>query len=602
MTLPVLVYDGGCGVCRRAMRWLHRRAGDRLELLPSDQLRNQRRLPQVDRDACDRAVQFVDQDQRVHQGAAAIVRALALVPGHGLPLYLYRFVPGARPLLERGYRAVADHRHRLGAAADLLAGRDGEPSTFAGSRRLFALALGLIVAVAFASLGWQWQQLLGDDGLWPVAGTLQAARNDMQAARYHGLDAWWLPTLFWWLPPSAAGWLWLLGAACGLLLAAGVWPRLMVAGALIAWSSYVYVGRDLLNQPGDVLLLELLLLALLLVPGGGLRPRWQQAPLPLLRWLPLLLLLRVSVATAAARLGSELPLADLLRQQLLTQPLPSALALWCARWPSWLLAPLGFAVVFGGLLLPWLLLLPRRLRHPAAALLLLIEAGWLASGTHGVAPLLLMCLLLLALDDQALRPLLPRRWRAGPAAGQPAPSGPAAVALGAAGALLLAGVAVQALWPGAALAREFDRLAIGHDYAEFGRVAHERRQLLVQASANGQSWHPYTTWCAPIDVERPPGYFVGHLPRIEWKLASVPATLQPGKMPPWCEPLAVRLLHASPTVLSAFAGSPFGAEPPAAVRFAWSLATPPDAAHWRAGWWWVRQPPQAITRPIRRGG
>jgi predicted DCC family thiol-disulfide oxidoreductase YuxK len=592
--LPVLVFDGECGLCQRCVRWLQSRTGPALELLPYQELAA--RLPQVDRAACPDAVQFVASDLGVHAGAAGVVRALALVPGHGLPLWLYRWLPGVRPLADIAYRIVAANRGRCAGWFDRLAGRDVEPPTFTGSRRLFCQWLAVVVALAFASLGVQFGMLFGGQGIWSIADTMAAARRDLTPFGS-------MPTLFWWLPPEVGKVLVLFGLLSALLLAVGALPRVALATAFLCWLSLVQVGGEFLGHAGDALLLEVLALAMLLVPSGVLRPQWRAAPLPAARWLLLLLCLRVCVGTAWARLNGPLPVARLLHDQLLTQPLPSTLGLWCAQWPTAVLAALSWCTVLAELLLPWLLFGPRRLRHFAAAALVLVQAGWLASGTQGVAPLLVIGLLLLAVDDRRWLPLLPLPWHPQQTGGRPEALSFRTWLQGSAALLLLGTVVLHAFAdPAAPSLQLLDRFGLGRSYRDFGFVAAERPQLVLQASDNGISWHPYGTDHAPGDAGQAPAFAIGHLPRLDWQLAFAAHAIAAGRKLPWLEVLVLRLLQNREEVRAAFRQRPFGDVAPQWVRLMLYRSEQPDAAAWRAGSWWLRQPLGTVGRPMRLGG
>jgi pimeloyl-ACP methyl ester carboxylesterase/predicted DCC family thiol-disulfide oxidoreductase YuxK len=108
---PVLVYDGACAFCRRALERIRRRAGDRIEYAPYQEAAA--RFPSIPRREFERAVQLVDLDGAATAGAEAILSAYAL-SGRRAGLWMYRHVPGFRWMAERIYDWVARHRGRLG--------------------------------------------------------------------------------------------------------------------------------------------------------------------------------------------------------------------------------------------------------------------------------------------------------------------------------------------------------------------------------------------------------------------------------------------------------------------------------------------------------
>jgi predicted DCC family thiol-disulfide oxidoreductase YuxK len=56
------------------------------------------------------AVHLVDSDGSVYRGAEAVFRTLAHAPRGGLPLWLYRHVPGFASVAEAVYARVARNR------------------------------------------------------------------------------------------------------------------------------------------------------------------------------------------------------------------------------------------------------------------------------------------------------------------------------------------------------------------------------------------------------------------------------------------------------------------------------------------------------------
>lgn len=110
MQRPVLVFDGQCGFCMRALGWL--RLLDRGQLI--DARPHQR--PGVPGsigatpDECAESLQWRGPDGMRLEGAAAVNAALGTAVGTGLPLKLYRRTATVQ---ERVYRLVAENRRRL---------------------------------------------------------------------------------------------------------------------------------------------------------------------------------------------------------------------------------------------------------------------------------------------------------------------------------------------------------------------------------------------------------------------------------------------------------------------------------------------------------
>ena len=68
------------------------------------------RFPQIRREDFSTSVQFVDADGKVSNGAEAVFRTLAAVPGKRWMFWAYEHVPLLSPLCELCYRFIARHR------------------------------------------------------------------------------------------------------------------------------------------------------------------------------------------------------------------------------------------------------------------------------------------------------------------------------------------------------------------------------------------------------------------------------------------------------------------------------------------------------------
>ncbi len=120
MTTPpghdVILYDGHCRLCVAGAKELQRLLGGQ-----GTQLRSFREegvlaaYPGVAYERCEAAMQLVQANGRVVEGAEAIVRALGR-RAWGKLLYVY-YVPGLRQLADLLYRAIARYRFRIAGRA-----------------------------------------------------------------------------------------------------------------------------------------------------------------------------------------------------------------------------------------------------------------------------------------------------------------------------------------------------------------------------------------------------------------------------------------------------------------------------------------------------
>lgn len=111
---PVLLYDGECGLCRRAAAMV--RAWDRpgrVALVPSQRRDEVPGLPPLAAEPLTRALHLVDPAGIVWAGAEALQELLRYLPGGWVVRWVF-YLPGAPWLADRAYRWVAARRHRLG--------------------------------------------------------------------------------------------------------------------------------------------------------------------------------------------------------------------------------------------------------------------------------------------------------------------------------------------------------------------------------------------------------------------------------------------------------------------------------------------------------
>ncbi len=110
-----VIYDGNCGICTRLVRRLRRLdTRGRLEIIPSQTAGVHARFPWIPPNAYDESLQLVRKlDGRTWQGAAAVERIIDTLRAGWAVSWVFS-IPFARPLAERLYRWVADHRDKLG--------------------------------------------------------------------------------------------------------------------------------------------------------------------------------------------------------------------------------------------------------------------------------------------------------------------------------------------------------------------------------------------------------------------------------------------------------------------------------------------------------
>ena len=92
----------------------------------------------------------------------------------------------------------------------------------------------------------------------------------------------------------------------------------------------------------------------------------------------------------------------------------------------------------------------------------------------------------------------------------------------------------------------------------------ERIEIILEGSADGQTWKPYEFKYKPGDVNRAPGWVAPYQPRLDWQMWF--AALSNYQTNPWFVSLILRLLEGSPDVEGCLAIIPFPNQPPRYIR------------------------------------
>lgn len=467
------------------------------------------------------------------------------------------------------------------------------------ARWLFLRLLALCYLAAFASLATQVLGLMGSEGVLPVADFLAEVRAAVGPRRFLLV-----PTVFW-LDASDATLrlVCLLGAALALLLLLGVLeaPVLLLLWAL--YLSIVSTGRDFLSFQWDALLLEAGLLGGLLARLRPLRPGAE--PVPRLAWLLLVLLLfRLMFSSGVVKLRSGDPVwRDLtaLRYHFETQPLPTWIGWWAHQLPDELLRAATAAMFVIELGVPFFVVGPRRLRHVACGLLVLLQVLIALCGNYCFFNLLTAALCVLLLDDAVLARVLPRRLRERILLPRPAARGAhlrGALLLGMAGLALLVGLThLVGLFyrpggrlpgPAAGLVRTLAPLHLVNHYGLFAIMTTTRPEIILEGSNDGKHWQPYEFRYKPGDPMRRPGFVAPHQPRLDWQMWF--AALGPPEDSPWFGHLCLRILQGSKPVRALLAHDPFPDTPPRFLRATlYQYHFTGIAERRRTGAWWRRQ-------------
>ena len=112
-TVPTLIYDGECPLCRKAVDWVaaQMRPGA-IELLKCQSDERARRFPNISLEHCMRAVQLAMPNGEVFAGDRSLPQLFLLMRRWRWMARLF-WLPGVSLLAPHAYAFIARHRHAL---------------------------------------------------------------------------------------------------------------------------------------------------------------------------------------------------------------------------------------------------------------------------------------------------------------------------------------------------------------------------------------------------------------------------------------------------------------------------------------------------------
>jgi predicted DCC family thiol-disulfide oxidoreductase YuxK len=602
---PLMIWDGECHFCKRWIeRWREITAGE-VEYVTYQEAAN--RFPEIPIEQFKRAVAFIEPNGKAFFAAEAVYRSLRYRSSRRWLAWSYDRVPGFAAVSELAYKFIARHRGVGSAVTRLLWSNDVRPPTYSWGRRWFLRTLGVIYLIAFVSLWVQVDGLIGSDGISPVNQFLPAVHEQLGGRAYSLL-----PTLCWFNSSNAflhflcAG-----GVVSSLLLIAGLVPVVSLIALFVFYLSLTIAGQAFLSFQWDILLLETGFLAIFLAPWQSWPKRGREPPVSRAAlFLLKLLLFKLMMMSGVVKLTSgddswgwlnhsfHWSALTALDYHYWSQPLPTVFGWWADKSPEWFK---HFSVAFClavEIIAPFFIWAPRRPRLIAAGLIVFLQIAIAVTGNYCFFNLLTIALCLLLIDDSAFRLKDYSTVRCGAPGARALPQRLSIltaivviiVTLPINAWLIFTAFKPDAPWPRplAAVYGRLEAFRIVNGYGLFRVMTKDRREIVIEGSADGIDWLPYEFKWKPGDMKRAPGWCAPHQPRVDWQMWF--AALGAPQQNPWFGGLVVRLLQGSRDVSRLLAHNPFPDQPPRYIRasfYRYRFATVDE--HRQSGAWWKRQ-------------
>ncbi|XP_032606899.2 lipase maturation factor 1 [Taeniopygia guttata] len=530
--------------------------------------------------------------------------------------------PGAAPGAP-GAAPAASPEPRLGTAASPLS-----PGTFWLTRIVLLRSIAFLYFVAFLVAFQQNKQLIGEKGLLPCRLYLQDIKKYFKGKV--GLDALsYAPTLIWFLDWSAmdstldclalAG---LAGAAFVLLT--GCANMVLMALLWLLYLSLVNVGQIWYSFGWESQLLETGFLGIFLCPLWTLSRLPQGSPPSRIviwsfRWLIFRIMLGAGlIKIRGDRCWRELTCMDYHYE---TQPVPNPISYFMHRSPWWFHRLETLVNHFIELVVPFFLLLGRRMSILHGLLQILFQVLLIISGNLSFLNWLTMVPSLACFDDASLGPLFGARLRERAARRQlPAPGAQRLslgscvrrvlnISLGLLITYLSIPVVLNLVSSRQVMNTSFNPLRIVNTYGAFGSITKERTEVILQGTSSLDPNDPTAVWeefefkCKPGDLRRRPCLISPYHYRLDWLMWF--AAFQTYEQNEWIIHLAGKLLAQEEETLSLLATNPFaGRDPPRWIRgehFKYKFSQP-GGKHAADGKWWIRKRIGPYFPPINLQG
>lgn len=449
-------------------------------------------------------------------------------------------------------------------------------------RLVLERGVAVIYLIAFVAAARQFRALIGADGMLPVPKYLaqQSFWRAPSVFQLHYSDR-----LF-------AGVCW-CGAALSATIVLGVAEPIPLWATMALWLtvwvlylSIVNVGQAWYSFGWESLLLETGFLMIFL---GNERV----TPPMVTLWLTRLLLFRVEFGAGLIKMRGDPCWRNLtcLYYHHETQPMPGPLSWFFHHLPK----PLHRIEVAGNhfaqLVVPFGLFAPQPVASAAAAIVVVTQLWLVLSGNFAWLNWVTIVLAFSAIDDAAIRLLLPIPGHAPPPA---SPPWFAVLVSAVAGAML-----ILTYWPVRnMLSRQqrmnmsFNAFHLVNTYGAFGTIGRTRYEVVIEGTSDPgitahSVWKEYEFKGKPGAVNRLPRQWAPYHLRLDWLMWF--AALSPGYAQPWLGPFLQRLLRNDRPTLQLLRHNPFPDSPPQYVRarlFQYRFTTPAELRRDRA--WWHR--------------
>lgn len=436
---------------------------------------------------------------------------------------------------------------------------------------IFTKTVSLCFILAFLSLLPQTLGLFGSRGILSIDTLMSIIER-----QNHPLRFWQIPSVFW-LNSSDRSLYYaaFVGLSSSTFAFLGVASGWMLLIALLIYLSFSSAGQDFMGFQWDALLLEAGYLSLLAMPFSFDFQPWTVFQHHwTLHLLVALLLFKLMFCSGVVKLASkDKSWRDLtaLNFHFWTQPLPTPLAWWMAKLPSWLLKASVTAMFAIELILPILMWTSPEGAFGAFVGFVVLQLLIALTGNYTFFNILTLGLCFVLLPDSFFVHTFPSlitelkttqtelipHWLSYAALVVLAPLNLFWVLL----ALSEKSTFLQSFYP---IVRTLYYSRINNNYGLFAAMTRNRPEIILEGSLDGENWIEYKLKYKPVDLWKRLSWNSPHQPRLDWQMWF--AALGSFGHNMWLQNMMIQIFWESPEVLSLFKENPFAEGAPRFLR------------------------------------
>jgi len=441
------------------------------------------------------------------------------------------------------------------------------------TRFFYIRFLGLIYFLVFFPLIFQYQGLLGKNGLQPITPYLTRLKDYFLSIDQSYL--WSHPTLFWF---SQTDFYALTMASIGLILSLivlfGYANSIILFLLWLLQLSFVHVGQSFWGFGWETNLLEMGFLSIFFVPllnGKSFNKNYPPSKIIifLFRWA----LFRLMFGAGLIKLRGDACWTELtcLDYHYLTQPIPNPLSPFFYFLPQWFSK---FSVLFNHfveLIVPWFLIFSFKIRTAAGVIFLIFQISIMLTGNYAWINYLTLLMIIPCFDDRALKIFYsPKKWQEIKELKISQSSQKLTLLILLVFILVLSYRPLKNLiGPRQAMNTSYDQFHFVNSYGVFGSVTKKRHELIIKGTSEEKItpdtlWFEYEIPCKPGDPFKMPCARSPYHYRLTWQIWF--AAMGRQEQSPWMAHLVYKLLKGEPHTLDLLEKNPFPEGPPKFIK------------------------------------